>query len=181
MTSNSDETSPADTTAEEDIDFTPYLNKNNLDDQVFSAISADGGLKVTVCTMRNVLNEMCIQHSMNPVPADALGRSTICALLASNGMQDEQVFQLTLKGDGPLRSCVSIVTGTGQARGFVGNPSLGGDFTLKEAVGKGTVQVVKNHPEWPRPYNGITAIRHGDVDRDVGEFISFVFIVDIFD
>jgi len=45
-----------------------YRNPNNLDDQVFSAISGDGGLKVTVATIRNLLNEMMIQHSMNPVP-----------------------------------------------------------------------------------------------------------------
>ena len=38
------------------IDLEPYRNKNNLDDQVFSAISADGGLKVTVATIRNLLN-----------------------------------------------------------------------------------------------------------------------------
>jgi molecular chaperone Hsp33 len=44
-----------------------------------------------------------------------------------------------------------------------------GEMSLPEAVGKGSVQVVKNHPDWPRPYNGITAIRHGDIDRDVGE------------
>ena len=43
-----------------------------------------------------------------------------------------------------------------------------GDLSLEEAVGKGAIKVVKNHPEWPNPYNGITAIRHGDVDRDVG-------------
>eukprot|EP00569_Conticribra_weissflogii_P015986 CAMPEP_0171391188 /NCGR_PEP_ID=MMETSP0880-20121228/1079_1 /TAXON_ID=67004 /ORGANISM="Thalassiosira weissflogii, Strain CCMP1336" /LENGTH=208 /DNA_ID=CAMNT_0011903781 /DNA_START=1058 /DNA_END=1681 /DNA_ORIENTATION=- len=95
-------TPPSPTTSH---DLTPYRNKNNLDDQVFSAISSCGGLKVTVATMRNLLNEMMIQHSMNPVPADALGRATICALLASNGMQEEQMFQLTLKGDGPLRGC----------------------------------------------------------------------------
>ncbi len=178
-------------------------------------MSADGGLKVTVATIRNLLNEMMIQHSMNPVPggqwaqwmivmhnmekilcvkcrafklipkfmilidviydfppllrADALGRATICALLASNGMQEEQMFQLSMRGDGPLRGLLAIVTGKGEARGYVGNPSLGDDFTLKEAVGLGTVQVVKNHPDWPRPYNGITSIRHGDIDRDVGE------------
>ena len=45
-----------------------YRNPNNLDDQVFSAISADGGLKVTVATIRNLLNEMMIQHNMNPLP-----------------------------------------------------------------------------------------------------------------
>ena len=81
------------------------------------------------------------------------------------------MFQLTMKGDGPLRSCLAIVTGQGEARGYVGNPRLN-DFSLKEAIGGGTVQVVKNHPDWPRPYNGITAIRHGDIDRDVGIYLA---------
>jgi len=45
-------------------------------------------------------------------------------------------------------------------------------MTLAEAVGKGTIKVVKNHPDWPRPYNGITAIRDGDIDRDVGIYLA---------
>lgn len=174
MTANSDDV-PSETTttsATTAADLTKYQNKNNLDDQVFSAMSADGGIKVTVATIRNLLNEMMIQHTMNPIPGDAIGRATLCALLASNGMQEEQMFQITMKGDGPLRGCVAIVTGKGEARGYVGSPSLGDDFTLKEAVGSGTVQVVKNHPDWPRPYNGITAIRHGDIDRDIGIYLA---------
>ena len=47
-----------------------------------------------------------------------------------------------------------------------------GQMTLEEAVGKGAVNVVKNHPDWPRPYNGITAIRHGDIDRDIGIYLA---------
>jgi len=168
-TAASSSTSSSDTQSK---DLEPFRNKNNLDDQVFSAMSADGGLKVTVATIRNLLNEMMIQHTMNPIPGDALGRATLCALMASNGMQEEQMFQLTMKGDGPLRGCLAIVTGKGEARGYVGNPSLGDDFTLREAIGEGTVQVVKNHPDWPRPYNGITAIRHGDIDRDVGIYLA---------
>ena len=121
--------------------------------------------------------------------------------MASNGMQSEQMFQLTMKSDGPLRGCQTIVTGNGEAKGYVGNvsisrelsfllslvhldryinlhsllplqPSLGSDFTLQEAIGSGTVQVVKNHPDWPHPYNGITGIRHGDIDRDVGIYLA---------
>ena len=55
---------------------------------------------------------------------------------------------------------VAISTGKGELKGYVGNPGIG-EMPLVEAVGKGTVQVVKNHPDWPRPYNGITGIRHG--------------------
>lgn len=73
--------------------------------------------------------------------------------------------------DGPLRGLVAIATGSGDIRGFVGSPMLG-QMNLKEAVGKGVLQVVKNHPDWPRPYNGITQIRHGDIDRDVGIYLA---------
>jgi molecular chaperone Hsp33 len=71
-------------------------------------------------------------------------------------------------GDGPLRGIVGISSGRGEVRGYVGSPMLG-DMELTEAVGKGSVQIVKNHPEWTNPYNGITSIRHGDIDRDIGK------------
>eukprot|EP00956_Cyclotella_meneghiniana_P041844 scaffold241708_cov26-Cyclotella_meneghiniana.AAC.1 len=87
-------------------------------------------------------------------------------------MQEEQVFQIAVKGDGALRGCTVIVNGKGEAKGFVGCPELSDEFTLEEAVGKGTLQVVKNHPDWPRPYNGVTEIRHCDVDRDFGIYLA---------
>lgn len=152
-------------------DIEEYKNRNNIRDQVFSALSGCGGIKVTSVTARNLVNDLITTHSMTPVPADALGRSILCGLLLSNGMQAEQTFQLTVKGDGPLRGACSVVTGSGEARGYVGNSALNG-FTLQEAVGSGTIQVVKNHPDWPQPFNGITEIRNGDIDRDVGIYLA---------
>lgn len=76
-------------------------------------------------------------------------------------------MRLCHPGDGPIRGIVATSTGLGEVRGYVGSPMLG-DMKLTEAVGLGNVQVVKNHPTWPNPYNGITAIRHGDIDRDIG-------------
>lgn len=78
MTSSPEDDSSAVTTSATAASSTPaellepYRNRNNLDDQVFSAMSADGGLKVTVATVRNLLNEMMIQHTMNPVPGGEL-------------------------------------------------------------------------------------------------------------
>jgi len=148
-----------------------YGNPSNRDDQIFSAISANGELKVTAATTRNLVNEFMLQHTLTAVPADALGRAITCSLLLSNGMQPEQIFQLTVNCDGPLRNVVATANGKGEARGYVGNPGLG-DMPLPEAIGKGTIQVVKNHPDWPNPYNGITAIEHRDVDRDVGIYLA---------
>lgn len=151
--------------------LTEYENKNNLDDQIFSAISKAGGIKVTVGTIRNLVNDAMIMHTLTATPADALGRLLMCSLLLSNGMQLEQTLQLTLNSDGPLRGVMAISTGSGDVKGYVGSPQIG-DMPLSEAIGKGALQVVKNHPNWTNPYNGITAIRHGDVDRDVGLYLA---------
>mmetsp|Transcript_10885 Transcript_10885/g.31624 ORF Transcript_10885/g.31624 Transcript_10885/m.31624 type:complete len:400 (-) Transcript_10885:127-1326(-) len=148
-----------------------YENPSNRDDQVFSAISEDGSVKVTACTARNLVNDLMIMHTMTAVSADAIGRTAVCALMMSNGMQEEQTCQITLNADGPLRGVVAVSDGVGNVRGYVGSPMLG-DIELPEAVGKGMVQVVKNHPDWNNPYNGITAIRHGDIDRDIGAYLA---------
>ena len=144
-----------------------YENPSNRDDQVFSAISEDGSVKITACTARNLVNDLMIMHTLTALPADALGRTVVCALMMSNGMQAEQTCQITLNADGPLRGVVAISDGVGNVKGYVGSPKVG-DIELPEAIGQGMVQVVKNHPDWSNPYNGITSIRHGDVDRDIG-------------
>jgi len=147
-------------------------NISNRDDQLVSALSGNGHLKVTACTIRNLVNDVMIQQCLTATPADALARSMASCLLLSNGMQEEQTFQLTLDCDGPIRTVVCIATGAGTVRGYVGNPQLT-NMHISEALGtKGRVQVVKMHPEWPRPYNGITAMEHGDVDRDIGIYLA---------
>jgi molecular chaperone Hsp33 len=148
-----------------------YANPSNRNDQVFSAISEDGSVKITACTARNIVNDLMIMHTMTAVPADAIGRTVACALMMSNGMQAEQTCQITFNADGPLRGVVAISDGVGNVRGYVGSPMLG-DIELSEAVGQGMVQVVKNHPDWSNPYNGITSIRHGDIDRDIGAYLA---------
>jgi hypothetical protein len=88
--------SSSSSTNTEDDPLFQYRNKNNRDDQVFSAMSKDGGIKVTACTVRNLLNDLMIQHTMTKTPADILGRTISCSLLMANGIQDEQVVQITL-------------------------------------------------------------------------------------
>jgi len=73
-----------------------YRNKNNVRDQIVAALSSNGEIKVTAATTRNLVNDAMIMQSLTAVPADALGRSMTCALLLSNGMQEEQTFQLTM-------------------------------------------------------------------------------------
>ena len=88
----------ADASAARSSTLEKFANKNNVRDQCISALSGDGSIKVTVATIRNIINDMSLQHTMTPVPTDALGRTVTCGLLMANGMQDEQTVQITMNG-----------------------------------------------------------------------------------
>ena len=81
---------------------------------------------------------------------------------------------LLLKGDGPLEGLFAVSNGKGELKGYVGSTrNIPPNMALSEAVGTtGTLQIVKNHPDWPNPYNGVTEIVHGDIDRDVGIYLA---------
>ncbi|CAB9511174.1 expressed unknown protein [Seminavis robusta] len=46
----SEEETSSSTSTDSDDPWAEYRNKNNIEDQVVSAISKDGGIKVTACT-----------------------------------------------------------------------------------------------------------------------------------
>jgi len=93
---NSDGSSSTTAASDENDPLAAYRNRNNIRDQVVSFISKEGGIKVTACTIRNSVNDIMMQHSMTDVAIQAIGRTMTCALLMSNGIQDEQTVQITL-------------------------------------------------------------------------------------
>jgi len=112
-------------------------------------------------------------HLTTKQTTNALGQAINCALMMASGMQEEQTVQLNFKCEGPIRNIMAIASGSGGVRGYCGNPRVSLPTTL-EVVGAtgGVVQVVKMHPEWKNPYNGITEMRTGEVDRDVGFYLA---------
>ncbi|GMI43625.1 hypothetical protein TrCOL_g7383 [Triparma columacea] len=100
-----------------------------------------------------------------------LGSTFCCGTMLASGMDENQIFQITVNGGGPMRGIVSISDSEGGVKGYVGNPGVG-ELALKDAIGEGSINIVKNHPDWPRPYNGITSIVTGDVAQDVGVYLA---------
>ena len=47
-----------------------------------------------------------------------------------------------------------------------------GKANIKAAVGHGTLQVVKQHPSWRLPYNGVVQIASGEVAPDVAFYLA---------
>ena len=103
--------SSSSTTAENSDDlWASFENKNNIRDQVVSAMSKDGGIKVTACTIRNSVNDIMMQHTMTDVAMQAIGRTLTCALLMANGMQAEQTLQISLNCKCDANSCIYSIS-----------------------------------------------------------------------
>ena len=122
-------------------------------------------------SIRNLLNDLSLNQNLSPVSMHGLGSTFACGTMLASGMDDSQIFQITVNGAGPLRGIVTISDSEGGVKGYVGNPGVG-EIPLKDAIGTGSIKIVKNHPSWPRPYNGITEIVTGDVAQDVGVYLA---------
>lgn len=62
---------------------------------------------MTSATVRNMVKDLMIQHTLSAVSADALGRTITCALLMANGIQQEQMVQITMNGECLKKGCAS--------------------------------------------------------------------------
>ncbi|CAM9354142.1 unnamed protein product [Chrysoparadoxa australica] len=146
---------------------------SNKDDHLVSVLSGNGEVLVRAITARELVQEALVKQDLRPVAADALGRVMICTLLMSQGLKDKETLQLTFSGSGPLKSVMAISDGEGGVRGFVGNGREELTTTnVGEAIGAGLLQVVRNHPDFERPYNGIVQLRNGQVAYDVAGYLK---------
>lgn len=147
-------------------------------DHIVSLLSADGDVAIKVIRNTNSLKELIRRQDLSALAADALGRATVCSTLLAAGKKNGETMQLAFAGEGPLKGILSIAEADGASRGYVGNPTL--DLPLKKngqndvatAIGPGVLRVVKNHPDWPVPYNGITDLKTGTVAEDVATYLA---------
>ena len=103
----------------------------------------------------------------------------LSAILVAHGIKDQETLQLTFQGDGLAKGVMAISDGVCNVRGWIGNSDLDdlkdpetGKVNIKAAVGKGTLQVVKMHPSWRIPYNGVVEIASGEVAPDVAFYLA---------
>jgi len=149
------------------------------EDVLISALSENLEVSVRTVSARNIIEEARRKQLLQPLATDALGRVLICALLMSNGLKDNETLQLTFAGDGPLNSVMGISDGNAGVRGYVGTPSVRGlpplptgNEDVAFGIGKGVLQVVRNHPTYSKPYNGVVEIQNGEVAYDCAYYLK---------
>jgi redox-regulated HSP33 family molecular chaperone len=151
------------------------------DQDVFvSALSQNGHVNVKVISAKNMVQEMKDKRGLSTVATELMGRVMLSAILVANGIKDQETLQLTFSGDGTAKGVMAISDGACNVRAWIGNPELGeelrdpttGKANIRAAVGQGTLQVVKNHPSWRIPYNGVVKIASGEVGPDVAFYLA---------
>ena len=103
-------------------------------------------------------------------------------MLVSDGLKDEESFQVKLCGRRPLRGVFAVSNGRLESRGYVGNPAVTlppnakGKLDVGGGVGKGSLQVVrtKQLPGATTPtqyFSSITEIKSGEIPEDINYFL----------
>ncbi|CAM9341038.1 unnamed protein product [Discosporangium mesarthrocarpum] len=150
---------------------------NSLDHMV-SALSGNGQVVVRAVTARNLVQDALVRQDLRPLAADALGRVMICTLLMAGGLKDKETYQLSFNRSGPLGPVVSISDGEGGVRGYVANGKVelplkdNGNQDVAKGIGPGLLKVVRNHPDYLKPYSGIVDIKNGEVAYDAASYLS---------
>lgn len=82
-------------------------------------------------------------------------------------MKGEETLQVNFVGDAGLKNVMVITDSDLKVRGMVGNGDFKydviGELTTAPLFGKGQIQVVRNHPSWKAPSNGIVSLRETSI------------------
>jgi molecular chaperone Hsp33 len=151
-------------------------------DHMVTAISGDGSISVKAIVTTELAAETSRLQGLSGLAAVALGRAMTCSLLISEGLKEEETFQVSFQGDGPLRGVLAVASGKLDSRGYVGNPAVNlppnpkGKYDVGGGVGKGTLQVTRTKylpgETASSPYTSMTQIRSGEIPEDINYFLA---------
>ena len=147
-------------------------------DRFISALSENGHVLVKVMSCKYMMREVAQKLRLSDTASEICGRTLISTMLVAHGMKENEKLQLSFAGDGPAERIMAISDGSCNGRVMISNPDVdlrnpvNGKPDISKSVGKGTLQVVKHHPDWKHPYNGIVEIANGEIAPDIACYLA---------
>jgi molecular chaperone Hsp33 len=97
--------------------------------------------------------------------------------MMGSGLKGDETLQVNLVGTGGISNLMAITDSDLKVRAMVGKPNFYApkedDLTALELLGgQGQVQVVRNHPEWKNPSNGIVAARDMPIPTNLALYMA---------
>jgi redox-regulated HSP33 family molecular chaperone len=149
-------------------------------DSLVTGLNGAQDISVKVISCKQIVQEIMDKNSaLSPLASKHLGEVVACTLMMGAGLKGEETFQVNLVGSKGLKNLVAITDGNLNIRGMVGNPDFQqevGDATespnMSEMLGEGQIQVVKSHPAWKHPMNGVTELRNAPVAVNLALYMA---------
>lgn len=146
-------------------------------DEIVRAITADGLVKASAITGRDLVERARNIHTLLPVATAALGRTLMAASLMGDDLKmDGASLTLQIKGGGPLGTVLAVSDEAGNVRGYVQNPHVElmekapGKLDVGRAVGEtGTLTVIKDLG-MKEPYVGTIDLLSGEIADDIAAY-----------
>ena len=148
-----------------------------MHDEIVRAITADGCVKASAITGRDLVERARQIHTLLPTATAALGRALLGASMMGDMLKEERgSVTLQIKGGGPLGSVLAVSDCRGGVRGYVQNPHVElmerhpGKLDVGAAVGTdGTLTVIKDIG-LREPYVGSIGLFSGEIAEDLAMY-----------
>ncbi|MGM9680720.1 MAG: Hsp33 family molecular chaperone HslO [Eubacteriales bacterium] len=145
--------------------------------KLLRAMSADGSAQILVLNSTDTVNDAMKIHHCAKTPAVALGRVLTAASMMGSTLKDKgNTVTVNVRGDGVNGHILAVSDYMGNVKGTVQNPGTdsptqSGRVNMRRAVGKGTLNVVKDTGE-KEPYIGIVNLVSGEIAEDVTHYYA---------
>ncbi|MBR3571011.1 MAG: Hsp33 family molecular chaperone HslO [Oscillibacter sp.] len=148
-------------------------------DCLVRALSADGFVKASAVTTRNLVERARQIHKTLPVATAALGRALSAASMMGNAMKEDAAsVTIQFKGGGPLGTLLAVSDHEGNVRGYAENPGVDlplrpdGKLDVGGAVGcDGTLTIIRDL-RMKEPYTGSIGLLSGEIAEDIAAYFA---------
>ncbi|MBQ1730432.1 MAG: Hsp33 family molecular chaperone HslO [Oscillospiraceae bacterium] len=142
-------------------------------DRILRGISADGSVKITAVTTKDLTERARRIHSTLPVVTAALGRTMAAVSMMGNALKKEgSSITARINGGGPAGTILVTSDEKGNVRGYVQNPQVdlplkaNGKLDVGGAVGTDGMLTVMRDLGSGEPYNGSVELVSGEIAED---------------
>lgn len=142
-------------------------------DYIVRATAAEGQVRAFAATTRNLVERARQIHGTSPIATAALGRLlTGGAMMGSMMKGEKDLITLQIQGDGPIGGIVVTADSSARVKGYVREPmvmlppSKEGKLDVGGAVGRGTLQVIRD-VGMKEPYVGQVDLISGEIAEDL--------------
>lgn len=147
-------------------------------DEIVRAVTADGFVKISAVTARDMVERARQIHGLSPTASAALGR-TLCAasMLGELMKEDDASLTIRINGGGPIGSIIAVSDSDGCTRGYVTNPEADlptradGKLDVGGLVGRDGMLTLSRDIGLKEPYIGSVELVTGEIAEDLAQYM----------